>query len=65
MFGEKIMQNTSTELEFAIKSLERLLNSNEDKFVLKAIKNYKDNKNLDNSTLEKLKTSILQDKAIF
>jgi hypothetical protein len=54
-----------TELEFAIKSLEKLLNSNEDKFVLNAIKNYKDNKDLDSSTLKKLKISILQDKEIF
>lgn len=56
------MQNTSTELEFAIKSLEKMLNTDDDMFVLNAVKHYKTNKNLDNTTLIKLRSSIMNDK---
>jgi len=47
--------STAAELDYAINSIETLLNGKDGEFVLEAIKQYKEQKDLDQDTLLKLK----------
>ena len=55
--GRVIMQivEMSHELNFAINTMENLLNSNDGDFVLETIRKYKQKKNLDSYTLMELR----------